>query len=130
MKRETAEAVASWWANQLDDSHGPEATVAFRDALADMVEREQFSGRETYEHRWALEVDYDPSPTLRAALQVAGIECRGFMFSAEGILPAKTRMKIWRDTETAEVDQIVRIDGRRVMNTITVAGPRRVVEVE
>lgn len=41
-----------------------------------------------------LEVDYDPSAILLEAVQKVGIPCRGFMFSAQGIFPQKTRMRV------------------------------------
>lgn len=44
-----------------------------------------------------LRVDYDPQNTLLDVVRALGIECSGFMFSADGILPRKREMKIYQD---------------------------------
>lgn len=44
-----------------------------------------------------VSTDYDPDQTLLSSLHDAGVECKGFMFSCDGILPRKTWMKIERE---------------------------------
>jgi hypothetical protein len=44
-----------------------------------------------------LIVDYDPSGPLLDAIQRSGIDCRGCMFSAEGLWPFKTRSRVGVD---------------------------------
>jgi hypothetical protein len=104
MRPETATAAAAWWAARL--VRPPATRDAFEMHLRRLLETGKPADREGYPKFWALRVDYDPSETLLAALGAADIECRGFMFSAGGILPIKTSMKIY-DTGT-----IIVSDGR------------------
>lgn len=80
INQETAELCARWWADRLEIE---ERREAFRKALIPKIAEDMF-----------LAVDYDPDDTLLEALHEAGIQCRGALFSARGILPEKTRMRI------------------------------------
>lgn len=66
--------------------------AALRRILQNITEEER---RSTFVHE--LAVDYDPSPLLIRALEAVGIVCRGFMFSADGLFPYKTRS--WLNTD-------------------------------
>jgi len=44
-----------------------------------------------------LQCDYDPKGILLDAVIAAGVECRGFAFSAKGILPMKTDLQVFPD---------------------------------
>lgn len=78
---------SAWWAERLEVVA---AQKAFQSALAAHIK----AALKTSPSYVELSVDYDPSPLLIAALADAGIECRGFLFSARGLLPEKTRMII------------------------------------
>lgn len=75
------QAVAQWWADRLDDQYA-DYRDEFRRKLASLLDDDPSWQR--------LGVDYDPDRTLREALNAAGIDCRGFLFSARDILPGKT----------------------------------------
>lgn len=94
MDSEQIEKCADWWTDRLKVD-GKRAE--FRAALVDLIRSDAFDKEERYGYGINLSVDYDPSPTLLAAIRTAGIECRGFMWSAEGVLPMKTSMKIRTD---------------------------------
>lgn len=119
MNHDRAAAIAGWWASALEVE---EKREAFRAALLLLVQAEQFDDSETFCDFWKIDVDYDPGPTLLAAIRAAGIECRGFMYSADGLLPTKTRMRIARDSDAVTVSQIVRDDGRRAMRDEVIFG--------
>lgn len=73
--------VASWWTDRL--MRGDKEK--FRAFLADHVAAELRSNPDRpYIH---LECDYDPHGALLEAVRAAGVECRGFMFSGDDILP-------------------------------------------
>lgn len=85
---ETKDKIAAWWAErfQIEDKR-----EAFRLGLRQLLD-------ETPEQEWStLHVDYDPFGILLDAVRDAGVPCRGNMFSADGILPAKTRMYIYSE---------------------------------
>ena len=44
--------------------------------------------------RCNLKCDYDPWDILLDAVHAAGVECRGCMYSAEGILPMKHNLRV------------------------------------
>lgn len=92
ISEETARVAASWWTSHLQVVDKREA---FRVELERLLVAGRFGAREACIWGVRLEVDYDPGPTLLAALHGAGIECRGFVFSADGILPSKTGMAIF-----------------------------------
>lgn len=73
-----ARMAAEWWAERLQ--HGDKAR--FMEALQAAVEAELGErGRIT------LQCDHDPMGPLLEAVLAAGVECRGVLFSARGILP-------------------------------------------
>lgn len=77
------ETAANWWAEKLEI---PEKRKEFKEALIPLIHDNMM-----------LKVDYDPCDVLLEALHKVGIECFG-MFSADGILPYKTIMKIKNGT--------------------------------
>ena len=74
----------SWWAQRLQKGD----KVAFAKSLLESI---------TASKPKRLFVDYDPENELLAAVRAAGVECRGVLFSADGILPQKTGMWIMAD---------------------------------
>jgi hypothetical protein len=85
---EAIDAAVRWWAANW----GPDETqVKFADALREVlsVPVEPTHANDAL----ILAVDYDPQGLLLEAIRKFQ-ECRGFMFSAEGILPLKTVMRI------------------------------------
>lgn len=81
---ERIQIAATWWAERLEIVDKREA---FRAALVAVLEARPLPN--------SLGVDYDPDGFLWEALTRSGIDCSGSLFSARGILPAKTRM--WFD---------------------------------
>jgi len=75
-----ARMATDWWADRLmsGDKRKFKDTL-YPLVLADLNEHGQCN----------LECDYDPFGHLLTAVRAAGLECRGFMFSARGILPQK-----------------------------------------
>ena len=73
-------AAANWWAERLGI---PEKREAFRGALMAILP----------EDNWTLYSDYDPFDLLLKAVHLAGIECRGCLFSSRDLLPYKTWLK-------------------------------------
>lgn len=78
----TDEIAAQWWARRLDDQHADK-----REAFAAALAHELTTNWPDWN---ILRVDYDPDVPLQRALDAAGIDCRGFLFSAQAILPSKT----------------------------------------
>ena len=76
------EKAAQWWAARLQIE---EKREQFKGALLKILEESP--------DWYNLYVDYDPEEELLDAVCAAGIECKGFMFSAEGIFPAKTGLR-------------------------------------
>lgn len=83
------DAAVNYWVNELQVE---EKRPAFREALRKVVEREHKPGEVL-----RLVVDYDPFEPLLTAVREAGIECRGCMFSADGLFYSKTRTRIEED---------------------------------
>lgn len=81
MMSKAAEMAADWWADRLDPRHD---RLKFRTALRDLIDE-----RLGQDGRVCLDCDYDPQDLLLDALHMAGIDCRGCMYSAQGILPMK-----------------------------------------
>lgn len=75
-----AKMAAEWWGDRLQQGD----RAAFVATLRDLVARDLEAGGEC-----RLECDYDPDGHLLEAVRAAGVECRGFLFSAKGILPQK-----------------------------------------
>jgi hypothetical protein len=83
---------ADYWAGLLEIEAKREG---FRAALYRLLEGEVIGEVYAPDKRhvfYVLDVDYDPCPKLLEALHACGIECRGFMFSAQGIFPGKTSL--------------------------------------
>lgn len=76
--------LADWWAERL--RRGDRAI--FRAHLSAAVETHLLACPAGRLHL-SLECDYDPQGPLLDAVRAAGVECRGFLFSAQGILPQK-----------------------------------------
>lgn len=87
--KNAVDAAVEYWTSELRvEAKRP----AFRDALRTVLERAYKPGE-----RLRLNVDYDPQGELLEAVRAAGIECRGCMFSADGLFWAKTRTSIEPD---------------------------------
>lgn len=78
-----AAKIAAWWAErfQIDDRR-----EAFRAALVAYLEAHAGDAE------IVLDVDYDPRGPMLEIVRSAGVDCRGCMYSADGILPRKTTM--------------------------------------
>jgi hypothetical protein len=104
-------ACADWWADRLECA---DKRDAFRASLQRRIIDECHP-----EYGMRLEVDYDPSGPLLRALHDIGVECRGFMFSADGLFPTKTRMYISK--ERVEV-----VEGYAAPRVCLLGAPREV----
>lgn len=82
----TAAAAGAWWAQRLMVEG---KRVEFANEVARLV-GDALQERPTV----YTECDYDPKGLLLEALLAVGIECRGFMNSARGILPQKHELEI------------------------------------
>ena len=84
-----AEAAANWCAKQWipDDTRD-----AFRAAVREtLLEPDVGTGRDWYSNgRLLLACDYDPQGPLLSAVKKVVPDCRGFLFSAKGLLYGKT----------------------------------------
>lgn len=78
-----SKAIADYWANLFEVEDKREELHA---ALFRLIE----DGGQDPE----VSVDYDPRGLLLDAVREIGIECRGCMFSAQGLFPEKHRMII------------------------------------
>jgi hypothetical protein len=83
-----ANAAADWWTERLMGGDRQK----FRDSLRANVLADLNATGRCY-----LECDYDPQKHLLTAARDAGLECRGFMFSARGILPQKHSLDVTPD---------------------------------
>lgn len=106
--RAAAALAAEWWTERLlidDPARGeldplrgkvtPDQRDRFTPILADKIEAALKQDGRCY-----LTCDYDPWDILLEAVREAGIECRGCMFSARGILPQKHGLRIEPDKLT------------------------------
>lgn len=86
------EAAAFYWASTLliDDKR----EALFDALLARLPAAYEAQNEKGKQWPLKLNVDYDPDGVLLEATRAAGIECRGSMFSADGIYPSKTRTEI------------------------------------
>ncbi len=75
--------LADWWAQRL--RQGDKEAFKANLSAAIMAELEKRPDRPYID----IECDYDPQGILLDAVRAAGVECRGMMFSAKGILPEK-----------------------------------------
>lgn len=83
-----AEMAAQWWADRLQTGD----RERFRAVLQAKIE---MGLRLTAPV--VLSVDYDPQDLMFDALREAGIGCSGRFFSADGIFPRKTMLKVYAD---------------------------------
>ncbi len=84
-----AEAATKWWADRLQSGDAAKFAAILRPLIdADLRKRGEC---------WT-ECDYDPRGHLLTAVRAAvDPECRGFGFSARGILPTKHHLRILPD---------------------------------
>ncbi len=80
MASKAATMAADWWTERLRQGD----KEAFRTRLTELIDA-QLEKRAMV----SVSVDYDPDTTLIDALKAAGVECRGFLFSADDIFPRK-----------------------------------------
>lgn len=80
LNKRTAEAAAKWWGDRLRKGD----RAAFEASLIQYIESKLEERGKVF-----LNCDYDPQEGLLEAVRAAGLECRGFLYSAEGILPMK-----------------------------------------
>jgi hypothetical protein len=104
-----AKMAGEWWADKLDAAHA-DKKEAFANAVSTRVEQ---ALRGQYHWDWfgkrsdgngqpielvQTECDYDPNGLLLEAIQeTVNSNCRGFLFSASGILPEKHKLIIKLD---------------------------------
>jgi hypothetical protein len=86
MIEKAARMAGAWWGERLLQGD--------KKRFSEEVEKRVLA--ELKEHgRSHLECDYDPFGILLEAVHAIGIECRGFMFSAQGILPKKHSLTVY-----------------------------------
>jgi hypothetical protein len=94
---DVAKYVAGWWTDRL--------MMGDKDAFRSFLERAvaaQLQER-MFVH---VECDYDPRDILLDAVRAAGVECRGMLFSARGILPSKHSTTVYPEKQAnAEFDE-------------------------
>lgn len=88
------ETAAQWWAEHFEVE---EKRAEFKAALLKRLPENMWNPESappdiSLVH---LDVDYDPEDALLQAINDIGIECSGFMDSAKGLLPMKTRMCVY-----------------------------------
>jgi hypothetical protein len=89
-----ARMAGEWWATRLDSCHLNKKDV-FALAIAKRVDKELRLKPEVGVY---LECDYDPQGILLEAIrEVIEPSCRGYRFSADGLLPQKHSLEVWRD---------------------------------
>lgn len=84
---QVASTAAAWWGArfQVDDK---------REAFRASLEKRIVEALSENPRFLRLECDYDPFDMLLDAVRDSGIDCRGWLFSGDGVLPCKTRMRI------------------------------------
>lgn len=92
-RSKTALAAAKWWGDRLQQGDREKFEAHLAEAI-DASLKEQEEKYPKYEPRVRLSCDYDPQGLVLDAVRAAGVECRGFMFSAEGILPQKHTLHV------------------------------------
>lgn len=81
-----ADMAGIWWAERL----GKGDKEAFAKAVSNRVFDKLVQSGSAI-----LECDYDPFGILLDSVREIGIDCRGFLFSAKGILPYKHLMTVY-----------------------------------
>jgi hypothetical protein len=90
---ECINAVVAWWAERWIPNDTREA---FRAALRLRLEAFEHDAPAGYCGTLvALDCDYDPRSMLLDATRDTGVECRGYLYSAQGLLPSKHSVVIW-----------------------------------
>lgn len=86
---QAADIATKWWTERLQSGDKDKFAATLKPLVeADLRERGEC---------W-LECDYDPHGHLLTAVREAvDPECRGFLFSANGILPRKHDLKVYPD---------------------------------
>ncbi len=85
-----AKLASEWWAQRLMSGD----KKAFGDVLRPLIEKDLREGGVCF-----LECDYDPHGHLLTAVRAAvDRECRGFLYSAQGILPYKHELEVTPNT--------------------------------
>ena len=100
-KEITAQKAADWWTERLEQGD----KNLFNVVLFTLIKK-GFEERDCI----ILTCDYDPQDILLHAVRAAGVECEGHFFSARGILPQKTSLRVLktdsnpkRDTVTGQI---------------------------
>ena len=83
-----AEMAGKWWAERLQQGNKEQFAEEIRVRVLEKLQTRE---------RVYLECDYDPQGILLEAVRAIGIECGGFMFSADGILPRKHALQVQHD---------------------------------
>ena len=102
-----AEMAGEWWAERLQQGNKEQFAEEIRVRVLEKLQTRE---------RVYLECDYDPRGILLEAVRAIGIECRGFMFSADGILPRKHALQVRHDRlEPKEgygnLTEIIKVEG-------------------
>jgi len=84
-----AVAAARWWGFRLQAEFRGDREI-FERHIAESITYRFRAGHTLV----VMECDYDPSDILLEAVRLAGVECRGFGFSADGILPRKHELLV------------------------------------
>jgi hypothetical protein len=83
--------IANWWTERLEQGDKEAFRSYIHRYVADNLAASP--GRPYL----SLECDYDPLGPLLEAVHAAGVECEGYSFSADGILPRKHSTDIYPD---------------------------------
>lgn len=97
---ECINAVVAWWAERWIPNDTREAFRAALRLRLEAFETDVPPGSVGWLVQ--LDCDYDPKGMLLDAVHDAGVECRGFMFSAQGLLPSKHCVTIHGDNAEAK----------------------------
>jgi hypothetical protein len=91
---ECINAVVAWWADKWQQL---ETREAFRAALRNQLEAFEHEdvSPEYGGYLLSLDCDYDPKGLLLDAVRDTGIDCRGYLFSATGLLPSKHLVMVY-----------------------------------
>lgn len=98
---ECINAVVAWWADRWQG--GAEKRAAFAASLRSQLEAyERDVPADHSGYLVMLDCDYDPKGMLLEAVRATGVECRGYLFSATGLLPSKHCVMIYPDGAEAK----------------------------
>lgn len=85
MISKAAKMAAAWWAERLESGDKGKFTAFLEGAIQKALDQDG---------EVDLRTDDDPDGILLEAVQAAGLECSGCMFSCRGILPMKTLLVV------------------------------------